>query len=164
METLDKLPREKLLDLPEGFEIWRVSPLVPKEQEKNARVQSAGTFKSLVRNIQKRGALESVPFLSRQGETFYIISGHHRIRAAIQAKVETIIVLVDPSLRTRSEIVAKQLAHNSIQGRDDPSVLLQLMTEIQDIEALIESAVDKSEIEKQINANLHVPDVAVDYE
>jgi len=155
---------EKLLDLDEGLEIWRVSPFRLKEQERNARVQSSHAFTSLVRNVKTRGALESLPFVCRQGEDFYIVSGHHRVRAAIQAELPTIVVLVDPSPRTRSEIVAKQLAHNAIQGKDDPAVLLQLMAEIDDVEAMIESAVDKAALEKQIKQDISVPDIKVDFD
>jgi hypothetical protein len=155
---------EKLLDLEEGLEIWRISPLRLHEQEKNARVQSHHAFTSLARNVKTRGALESMPFVSRQGDTFWIISGHHRVRAAIQAELTSIVVLVDPSPRTRSEIVAKQLAHNVIQGKDDPAVLLQLVAEIEDIEAMIEAAVDRAAIEKQIKQDISVPDIQVDFD
>jgi hypothetical protein len=155
---------EKLLDLPEGFEIWRVSPLSLKEQNKNARVQSNGTFKSLVRNVKKRGALEGLPFCARTGTEFWIISGHHRVRAAIQAGLASIIVLCDPSARTRGEIVAKQVAHNSINGSDDPAVLLQLLDEIDDVDAMLEASVDRDAIEKLASAPANASDVAVDYD
>jgi hypothetical protein len=154
---------EKLLDLPEGFEIWRISPLLLKEQDKNARVQSSQTFKALVRNVKKRGALESLPFCARDGETFWIISGHHRIRASISAGLASVIVLVDPKAKSRAEIIAKQVAHNAINGTDDPAVLLQLLDEIDDVDALLESAVSRQGLEK-MSAPVRVPDVAVDYD
>ncbi len=165
METLNasKDKPEKLLDLPEGFEIWRISPLLLKEQDKNAQVQSSSTFKALVRNVKKRGALEGLPFCARDGETFWIISGHHRTRAAIAAQLPTIIVLVDPKARTRGEIVAKQVAHNAINGSSDPSVLLQLLDEIDDVDALLESAVDRHALAK-LAAPVRVQDVAVDFD
>lgn len=154
---------EKLLDLEEGFEIWRISPLLLREQNKNAQVQPQSMFKSLVRNVAKRKALESLPFCGRSEEAFWIISGHHRVRAAITAELPTIVVLVDPQARTRAEIVAKQVAHNAISGSSDPSVLLQLLDEIDDVDALLESAVDREAIEK-LAAPLSVTDVAVDYD
>lgn len=148
----------------EGLEIWRLSPLLLKEQDKNARVQSHNAFTALVRNIKNRGALESLPFVSRHEDDFYIISGHHRVRAAIQAEVPAIIVLVDPRPMTRSEIVAKQLAHNSINGKDDPAVLLQLFSEIEEVDAMLESAISRGEIEKLIKQNVALPDIKVDYD
>ena len=154
---------EKLLDLEEGFEIWRIPPMMLKEQDKNAQVQPPSMFKALVRNVSKRKALESLPFCGRSEGTFWIISGHHRVRAAITAALRTIVVLVDPQARTRAEIVAKQVAHNSISGSSDPSVLLQLLDEIDDVDALLESAVDRNSIEK-LAAPIAVPDVAVDYD
>lgn len=155
---------EKLLDLPEGFEIWRVPPLLLKEQNRNARVQPGKMFNSLVRNIKKRGALESLPFCGRDGDVFWIISGHHRVRAAITAGLPSVVVLVDPSARTRAEIVAKQVAHNAINGTDDPAVLLQLLDEIDDIDSLLEAAVSRDDIEKLVAAPISVADVRVDYD
>jgi hypothetical protein len=165
METLKenlKKP-ELLIKLEEGFEIWRISPLLLKEQDKNARVQSSGTFKSLVRNVTKRKALESLPYVAKVGEDFWIMSGHHRVRAAITAKLETIVVLVDTAPLTRSEIRAKQIAHNAINGTDDPAVLLQLLDEIEDVQALLESAVSRDTLNKMAKPVV-VPDVAVDYD
>lgn len=158
------LQPERLLELPEGLEIWRVSPLTPKEQDKNARVQAPSTFKNLIRNVKKRNALESLPFCGRNGDDFWIISGHHRIRAAIQAGLASIVILVDPSARTRSEIVAKQVAHNAINGTDDPAVLLQLLDEIDDVDAMLEASVDRDAIEKLASAPANATDVAVDYD
>jgi hypothetical protein len=155
---------EKLAELQEGFEVWRVPLLQLKEQDRNARVQSSGTFKALTRNIKNRGALESLPFVTRQGEDFWIISGHHRVRAAIAAELAAIPVLVDVRPMTRSEIVAKQLAHNSLNGQDDPAMILQLLGEIENVDAMIEAAIDREEIEKLVKANVSVPDVKVDFQ
>jgi hypothetical protein len=76
---------ELLLSLPEGFEIWRIHPMLLKEQDKNAQVQPPKMFKALVRNIKVRKALESLPLCAHVENAFWIISGHHRVRAAIQA-------------------------------------------------------------------------------
>ena len=55
-----------------------------------------------------------------------IVSGHHRIRAAREAGLKEIPVLVDTSGLSRSEIIAKQLAHNRLAGFDDPDTLIRL--------------------------------------
>jgi hypothetical protein len=60
--------------------------------------------------------------------------------------------------------VAKQLAHNSINGTDDPSVLLQLLDEINDVNALLESALNRDELAKQVQDVGAVPDVQVDFD
>lgn len=155
---------EKLLDLGDGLEIWRVSPLSLRERDKNARVESPKVFRSLVRNIKKRKAMESLPFVARREMEFEIISGHHRIRAAIQAGLPSIVVLADASPMTRSELIAKQVAHNSINGRDDPAVLLQLLQEIEDVGGLIEAAVDQRSLEKALKIDTAIPDVAADFD
>ena len=48
-----------------------------------------------------------------------IISGHHHIRAARKAGMKEMLVLVYTHL-DRASVVAKQLAHNTISGKDDP--------------------------------------------
>jgi hypothetical protein len=159
---MSSLPKpEMLLALPEGFEIWRIAPALLREQDKNARVLSSPMFKSLVRNVQARGALESLPLVHREHTTFSIISGHHRVRAAIQAELPTIIVLADPMARTRSEIVAKQVAHNAIQGSDDTEVLLQLIDQIIDVDARIEAAITRQEVEDAARRAVAVQDIKV---
>jgi len=155
---------EKLLDLAEGFEIWRVSPQAVREQEKNARVQAHTTFTGLTRNIKTRGALESLPFVHRDGDTFWLISGHHRVRAAIAAELPSIIVLADPRPMTRSELVAKQIAHNALQGRDDPGMLLQLVSEIQDVGAMLEASINVDDLRKLTQVNAQVPDIKADFD
>ena len=55
-----------------------------------------------------------------------VVSGHHRIRAAREASLEEVPVLVDESGLSRQEIVAKQLAHNRIAGFDDQETLRRL--------------------------------------
>jgi len=40
-------------------------------------------MKILTSNIAKRGQLESLPYVYKDGEQLYIVSGHHRVRAAV---------------------------------------------------------------------------------
>jgi hypothetical protein len=160
----DELICERLLELGDGLEIWRIAPMRLREQDRNARVMSPQQFAALVRNIAKRKALESLPLVHKVGDEFFIISGHHRVRAAIQAELPALLVLVETRPLTRSEVVAKQLSHNAIAGHDDPAMLRQLLAEIQDIDALVESAVDKAAIEKLTAVKVTVPDVKVDYD
>lgn len=103
-----------------------------KEQDLNANVMAPATFERLVANIKQRGAPESMPYCAQpggKGDT-EIVSGHHRVRASRAAGLERIHVLVDCSEMTRSQIVAKQMAHNHLVGSDDPEVAKQLIEQI----------------------------------
>jgi hypothetical protein len=157
---------ELVVDLPaEGFEIRRVNPILLVERDKNARVQSPAKFKALVRNAKNRKALESLPLCYRREDgKLGIISGHHRARAAIQAELPTILVLVEKATLTTSQVIAKQIAHNSINGQDDPSVLLQLMDEITEVDALLETAVDRAELARETSEVAATPDVQVNFD
>jgi len=50
------------------------------------------------------------------------------------AGIKEIHVLVDERKLTHAEITAKRLAHNAVEGRDDESLLSQLLAEIDSAE------------------------------
>lgn len=138
----------KLLGLPE---IAIVKPSDCIEQEKNARYFSPEVFKQLVDNIKADGRLEGVPLCYQTEEDkkngkYHIISGHHRVSASKQAGLEWIMIFVITP-KDRDEIIAKQLSHNSLVGKDDKVILFELFEEIKNIEQKIASGIS-SEIEK----------------
>ena len=94
-----------------------------REQDVNARILPLDEYNTLANNIKKRGRLESVPYCALVDGRLEIISGHHRIKAARSIGMTHAPVLVDESGLSRSEIVAKQLAHNRLAGFDDPQTL-----------------------------------------
>ncbi len=118
-----------------------------KEQDVNANVMPPEMFNALVRNIDRTGALESVPLTAcRPGsEKIEIVSGHHRKRAAVQAGQEWGLHLHYKEL-TADEIRAKQLAHNSIQGNSDPEIVLAIFNSIDDLDARMETYINPSEL------------------
>src|SRR5438552_334118 len=62
-----------------------------REQDINANVMPVGMFNALVANMRKNGALESLPLCATRVATPHlieIVSGHHRVRAAVQAGIE----------------------------------------------------------------------------
>ena len=67
-----------------------------------------------------------------------IISGHHHIRAARKAGMKEMLVLVHTHLDLAS-VVAKQLAHNTISGKDDPELVKRLFDEITQLPEKIEA-------------------------
>ena len=89
-----------------------------REQDLNARVMPPEQFETLVTNIRRRGIPESVPYCVLRGSQIRIVSGHHRVRAAKEAGIKEAVILLDTRDLPRSLEVAKQLAHNSITGRD----------------------------------------------
>jgi ParB-like nuclease domain len=110
-----------------------------KEQDLNAQVMSPTQMARLAENIRHRGQVESLPYCHWPNEVgpISIISGHHRVRAARQAGQVTIPALVDVRPMTRSEITAKQIAHNTLHGDQDEVLLRQLLALITHVDDLL---------------------------
>lgn len=120
-----------------------------KEQSLNAQTMGKEAFSQLVANVKKRGGLESLPYCVLKDGKIEIVSGHHRVRACRAAGITEIPVLLDESSLTRSQIIAKQLAHNSIVGTSDKSILRQLYEEMDSIDDKLESFVSVEDLAKQ---------------
>lgn len=115
-----------------------------REQDINANVMPQGMFNALIGNVQKNAALESVPLLASRAETpqvLEVVSGHHRTRAARQAGLKGYMALVYEGI-TSSEIRAKQLAHNAIQGKSDPEIVREIFAQIESLPEQMEAYVD----------------------
>jgi hypothetical protein len=127
------------IDLGNGLELRRVRLADLREQPINAQVMQPTEYERLVENVRNRGALESVPYCAQPVEDgpIEVVSGHHRNRAAIQAGLTHAVVLVDHNLTRRSEIVAKQIAHNVLVGQQDPQLLRQLVAQITSVDDLL---------------------------
>ncbi len=101
--------------------------------EKNARFMKAVTFQRLVENVKRDGVLTSLPFAVREGEGLRVLSGNHRVQAAIEAGLESIDVLVSLTELSPARQKAIQLSHNSLTGEDDPLTLKALYEEMGDV-------------------------------
>lgn len=160
MEEAKKLPKgaEIIADLGSGVLLCKVDVDMLREQDKNAHMMKPEMARQLAENIKKRGDLvESLPFCALT-DKIEIVSGHHRVRAAKEAGLKSIYVLLDTSGLTRSQIAAKQLAHNAINGFDDPSMLKEIAKMITDVDDMIESFIGKdvlgeplAELDKLLN-------------
>lgn len=139
-----------IYDMGSGLVIAKVQIDKVKEQDINARVMKNEMQDQLTANILKRGQLESLPFLVLKDGKLEIVSGHHRIKSARAAGLKEIIVIVDVSGLTRSQIAAKQLAHNAISGFDDDSTLREIVKMITDVDDMIESFVGKDIMEEPL--------------
>ena len=135
---------EQMLELGHGLIIAKVPLTSLREQDINARIMMNEMQKQLTDNIRKRGQLESLPFCALVDGKIEIISGHHRIRSAKDSGViNEIYVILDVTGLTRSQIVAKQLAHNAISGFDDQSTLKEIVKLIDDVDDMLESYIGK---------------------
>ncbi|RLC43118.1 MAG: chromosome partitioning protein ParB, partial [Candidatus Coatesbacteria bacterium] len=123
---------EKLLEIHKDIWIARAKINELREQDINPNTMPKTMFDQLTINIKKRGTLESLPFCAEVNGKYEIISGHHRIRAARAAGMDEVYILLDTSGLSRDEIIAKQLAHNNINGTVDPDLTLRLFEQIKD--------------------------------
>lgn len=105
-------------------------------QDVNARFMDQQMMDRLVDNIRRDGHLESVPLVApAEAEGKYqIISGHHRIEAAVRASRKWIIAMV-VTVADMDELRAKQLSHNAIEGEDDDVVLQKMYEGLTTLEA-----------------------------
>lgn len=128
-----------------GLGKYRLGLFELKELElapKNARFMPSEVFGALTANIKKDGALGSMPLLVRRGDKMRVVSGNHRVRAAMSAGLTQALCFYVGDEVTRDEELAMQLSHNAIEGQDDPSVLRELWDEIASVEAKLYSGLD----------------------
>lgn len=135
----------KLADVGKNLALYKGHPDDLKEQDVNAHVMPPEMLEQLAQNIKGEERLESLPFAHIKTDGSHeLISGHHRKRAAVMAiqqgaDMTDIFWLADTRELSRSKVVAKQLAHNSIVGEDDKQTLKRLYDEIDDVNDKIES-------------------------
>ena len=141
---------EIVCDMGSGLVIAKVQIDKVKEQDINARIMKNEMQDQLTANIMKRGRLESLPFLVLKDEKLEIVSGHHRIKSARAAGMKEIFAIIDTSGLSRSQIAAKQLAHNAISGFDDDSTLREIVKMISDVDDMIESFIGKDIMEEPL--------------
>jgi hypothetical protein len=104
--------------------------------EVNARYMRHETFATLVANIKRDGALTQYPFVWHNTAKDYreVLSGNHRVKAAIEAGLDEITWIETDEDLTHSQRVAIQLSHNAISGEDDPATLKRLYEELDEVD------------------------------
>jgi ParB-like chromosome segregation protein Spo0J len=125
------------------LQLWKVPIAALREQDVNARSMPKTMFERLARTIARDKRLESLPLCAKTDRGVEIISGHHRVRAATAASISEMFVLVDVTGLTRSQIAAKQLAHNAIEGQDNEQLLSEIYRQIEDAESKLEAFIDQ---------------------
>jgi len=110
----------------------------------NARFLRHEVFTQLVENIRRDGALTSVPFAWLNPETgkYLVLSGNHRVQAAIAAGVYEGDVMITDDAISEQQRIAIQLSHNAIAGEDDPAILVQLYEKLDEVDWRAYSGLD----------------------
>lgn len=104
--------------------------------EKNAHYMSKEIQDRLTENIKQDGFLSQLPFCMKRKEDgkYLFLSGNHRLKSAIKAGLEYILVLyVDEISKDRQ--IGYALSHNALVGKDDLQMLKEIYNEIQSIES-----------------------------
>ncbi|RTL06431.1 hypothetical protein EKK58_05620 [Candidatus Dependentiae bacterium] len=93
-----------------------------KHPKQNARYMKANQFNQLVNNLKTDGTLTSLPLVYPAGGDV-IVSGNHRIDAAMKAGIAEGWVLEIEGELPNGRLTAIQLSHNAIAGEDDLNTL-----------------------------------------
>jgi hypothetical protein len=124
----------------------RIERFDPKDLlllERNARFMRHEQFSRLVENVKRDGRLTSVPFACLEPDGKYrVLSGNHRVQAAVEAGLQEIDVMVTDDPLTDAQRVAIQISHNAIAGEDDPAVLKALYESVEDLDWRMYSGLD----------------------
>lgn len=115
-------------------ELIEINPKELKLLEVNARFMRHEEFMKLVANIKKDGQLTSAPFACKDGDSYLVLSGNHRTKAAIAAGLEKIPCIITNDKLSEEQKIGIQLSHNSLVGQDDPYILKQLYDKILSID------------------------------
>lgn len=119
-------------------ELRVVRPASLQLLKQNARFFKKDQFKQLIANLEQDQRLSSMPLCHiLAGDILEVLSGNHRVKAAIQAKLEFIIVMVILGDLSKSDQLAMQLSHNALVGQDDEQILADLWSRIDDIKARV---------------------------
>jgi len=116
--------------------------------DRNARYMTKEQQARLDENIKRDGFLSQLPFgIRQQNGKFKIISGNHRIKSAIKAQLEAVLILYgDLADFDDQRQLAIQLSHNSISGQDDPVLLKALYLELDDLFLKAYSGINEREL------------------
>lgn len=116
--------------------------------EENARFMKHETFQALVANLRRDGVLTQLPFACKMPDGVYeVLSGNHRVQAAIEAGIVEGDVIVTDDKLTKQQRIAIQLSHNAIAGEDDPAVLKSLYEQLDTVDWRDYAGLDDKQLE-----------------
>lgn len=143
MDKQEKVNVDKIRELMENlnplikpYQLAYVSPLMDcVPLQKNAHFMDKDMLNKLTANVAEDGFLSQLPFGMKQPDGRYLIlSGNHRLKASISAKLEYILILYVDEI-DRDKQLSYQLSHNSLVGKDDMQMLKEIYEEMESIEA-----------------------------
>lgn len=113
--------------------------------KRNARYMTKEQQDRLTDNVKNDGFLSQLPFGIRQSDGKYkVISGNHRIKSAIKAGLERVLILYGTETDfDEQRQLAIQLSHNAISGQDDLAMLRDLYSELEDVTMKAYSGIDE---------------------
>jgi len=135
----DQMIADRLEEINELIAPYRLAWVDPKQDcvppEKNARYMSKDQLNRLTDNIRQDGFLSQLPFGIKQNDGKYLIlSGNHRIKAAIKAKQRRVLILFGLEMDfDKNRRLSLQLSHNAVVGQDDPIILRDIYSEIDNL-------------------------------
>lgn len=130
--------RGKLTDLNRLIKPYQLAYVNPVRDcvflDRNAHFMEKAMLDKLVANVAEDGFLSQLPFGMKQDDgRFLILSGNHRLKASIKAKLEYILILYVDQL-PKDKQIAYQLSHNALVGKDDVKMLKDIYSEIESLE------------------------------
>lgn len=143
-----------------GIKIDIVDPreLQTLSAEENARFMSNQTFRRLVENIRTDGVLSSAPFcIMTDSGILRVLSGNHRVKAAIEAGIPYIFVLFTDAPLSKDKQLAIQLSHNALVGQDNLAVLAKLYKNISSVDSKRYAGLDEKTLNLVNSIELSLP-------
>jgi hypothetical protein len=118
----------------------------------NAQVMASETYNQLVKNLTDDGYLTSTPLVySGDGEyeegAELVLSGNHRVQAAIDAGIEEANFLLISQKLPKARQIAIELSHNAITGEPDLAILKQRYEDIEDVDFRAYAGLDDKTLE-----------------
>ena len=129
----------KLSEVNALIEPYKLAYVNPVEDcislDKNAHYMDKAVLDKLTSNVAEDGFLSQLPFALKQEDGKYLIlSGNHRLKAAIRANLQNILILYVEGI-DKDKQIAYQLSHNALVGKDDLKMLKDIYMEMKSIEA-----------------------------
>ncbi len=125
-----------------------VDPRGLRLRARNARFMKKEVFQQLVANLAEDARLSSVPLCHGAAGVLEVLSGNHRVKAAIEAGLPWVLVMVLLGELSDSRQVAVQLSHNALCGQDDPQILADLWARIEDIRERLYAGLDSAAVKE----------------
>lgn len=131
------------------YKLAFVDPSTLCPAPRNAHYMPKAVFDRMTANIAEDGNLASLPLCWQQPDNiFMIISGHHRVQAAVVAGIAHILILYTNRQLHEGERIAQQLAHNALVGLDNSAILQELWQTIETVHLKEVTGLDEKALER----------------